>query len=282
VSAAVAVEPRHPLGLPSGIHPGVPAAAYHTSYLGLVSKGALSAIGRSPRHYRAWLEQIQEDTPALSFGRAFHCAILEPDVFAREYVVAPDFGDCRFKDAKAARDEWRKENDGKAILSLPDMNRIECMIASVRAHELGSLVLAAGEAELTIAWQDEETGLYCKARPDYHVRARSMVVDVKTTEDARPDHFARDAVRYDYPLQDALYRAAFAAVDEPVDHFLFLAVEKSPPYDVSVCTLDEFGVGRGYARSRAHMSLMRECLLTDHWPGYEPRIHVLALPHYYD
>jgi len=281
-SAALATEASHPLGLAAGIHPNVPSDVYHAHHLGLVNKGALSAVGRSPKHYRAWLDAVDEDTPALAFGRAFHCAALEPELFASSYVVAPAFGDCRFKDNRAARDEWRKEHAGQTTIEAPDMERIAGMVASVRAHELGALLLRDGEPEITIAWRDERTGLFCKTRPDYHVRRLRMCVDLKSTEDARPESFARDCARYDYPMQDALYRAGFAAVGEPVDHFLFLAVEKTPPYDVAVHTLDSDGVGRGYMRVLARMALLAECLRTDSWPGYEPRIHTISLPHWYD
>lgn len=281
-AAIIAPEASHPLGLATGIHPNIPNHVYHARHLGLVNKGALSAIGRSPKHYRAWLDEPDTDTPALAFGRAFHCAALEPDLFSADYVVAPPFGDCRFKENRTARDQWRAENTGKTEISAEDMERIRGMVESVRAHELGSLLLHDGEPEVTLAWRDERTGLFCKTRPDYHVKRRRLCVDLKTTEDARPESFARDAARYDYPMQDALYRAGFAAVGEPVDHFLFLAVEKTPPFDVAVHTLDSDGVGRGYSRVLARMALMAECLRTDTWCGYEPRIHTISLPHWYD
>jgi PDDEXK-like domain of unknown function (DUF3799) len=282
MSAAEQLSEEHPLGLPTGIHRGITPERYHARHLGVVNKGALTAIGRSPKYYRSWLAEPDEDTPAFAFGRAFHCAILEPEIFARDYTVAPDFGDCRFKEAKAARDEWRQANAGKIELTAADGLAIERMAASLRSHELGALVLRDGEPELTIVWQDEDTGLFCKTRPDYWVRSRRMCIDLKSTEDARLASFTRDAVRFDYPLQDALYRSAFAAVGESVDHFLFVAVEKTPPFDVSVLTLDQDGVSRGYSRCRMRMDLMAECLRTDQWPGYEPRIHTMELPAWYD
>jgi hypothetical protein len=279
-----------PFGLPLGIHRNIPNHVYHQRRLGLVSKGALEAIGRSAKFYRSWLVEPDEDTPALAFGRAFHCALLEPRVFAETYTVEPDFGDCRKTDSttkedakanKIARDAWRAEHEGHEFLSDADSGAIYGMVAAIREHELGALILRDGEPELSLSWKDRETGLFCKTRPDYYVRSQRMCVDVKTTLDAREESFRRDMVKYDYPLQDALYREGFASVGEPVEHFVFLAVEKVVPYDAIVHTLDGNGVSLGYTRSRSRIERMAECTKTNRWPGYEPRINTIELPPWY-
>lgn len=266
---------------PTGIHRNVSAEFYHQRVLGLVSKGALEALDRSPKHYRAWLEEPGGETPALAFGKAFHCALLEPGVFEKSYCVAPDFGDCRVTANKAARNAWRETHKGFVEMSAGDFDMVRHMADSIRAHELGRLILKDGEPELTLTWTDEETRLRCKTRPDYYVASQRMCVDVKTTMDARDEHFARDAAKYDYPLQDALYRDGFRAVDAPVEHFVFLAVEKERPFDVAVHTLDRMGVGRGYSRARQRMERLAECLKTNRWDGYYPRINTISMPPWY-
>jgi exodeoxyribonuclease VIII len=49
----------------------------------------LKVLDKSPLHYKHALENPRADTPALSLGRAFHCALLEPDRYAAEYRVWP-------------------------------------------------------------------------------------------------------------------------------------------------------------------------------------------------
>lgn len=266
---------------PTGIHRNVPAEFYHRRVLGLVSKGALEALDRSPKHYRAWLEEPDGETAALTFGKAFHCALLEPSVFESTYCVAPEFGDCRLKENKAARDEWRKAHVGFTEMPAGEFDMVRRMADSIRSHELGALIMRDGEPELTLTWTDDETGLRCKTRPDYHVKSQRMCVDVKTTMDARDEHFARDAAKYDYPLQDALYRDGFRMVEEPVEHFVFLAVEKIAPFDVAIHTLDRMGVNRGYTRARQRMGRLAECLKTNKWPGYYPTINTIEMPPWY-
>jgi PDDEXK-like domain of unknown function (DUF3799) len=270
---------KNPLGLPLGMNRNVPNAIYHQRIRGLVSKGAIDILeGRSPAHYVAWLEGVSETTPALEFGSAFHCALLEPERFGSEYVSMPDFGDRRFKENKARYEAWATENAGKRSLGFDVADAIKGMVASVRRHPLAGRMIEDGIPELTLTWNDEDTGLGCKVRPDYYVKARRMVVDVKSARDASPDGFRKAVAEHRYHVQDALYRAAFAAVGEPVEHFIFVAVEKEPPFAVGIYTLDAEGVGRGYSRARSGIDLMAECMKTNTWPAYAPGIQTIELP----
>lgn len=263
-----------------GLHANVPPSVYHTRHLGLVSKGALDYVARSPLHYKAWVDRTlaDEESPALAFGAAFHCALLEPERFATDYATEPDFGDCRKKDNKAARDAWRAEHAKATPIPPSEQAAIAGMIAAVRAHPLASRMMRDGEPELTVRWQDIDTGLQCKSRADYYVRKHGMIADVKSALDARPEAFRRSVSTYGYHVQDAIYRAGFAAVDAPVAHFVFIVVEKTPPHAIAVYSLDAVTVARGYAAFRARADTLAECLRTNEWPGYPGSIQELSLP----
>lgn len=265
--------------IPTGIHPSIASEVYHRRALGVVSKTALDKLARSPLHYRSWVDGVDEEsTPALEFGSAFHAAVLEPDKFALKYVAQPDFGDCRFKEAKARRDAWRLENAGKRIVSPADYATIEAMVHAVLDHPLAGRMIQDGEPELTASWIDGPTGLKCKARGDYYVRSRRLLVDVKSTLDASPKAFAKSVANYRYHVQDAFYRDGFTASGAPVEHFIFVVVEKSPPYAVALYSLDASAVGRGREVVRSGIDLLSECVRTGSFPGYSTSIQTLALP----
>lgn len=266
--------------IPFGLHPHLAAEQYHQRELGVVSKSALDLVHRSPAHYLAWVkgELPDEETPALTFGRAFHCAILEPDVFASTYAAEPVFGDCRLKANKAARDEWRAEHAGRELISFDDHTTLLGMAAAVRKHPLASKMIRDGRSELTVSWKDPDTGLRCKSRADYYVPKLGMVADVKSTLNASPEEFKRSVVKYRYHVQDALYRAGFAEAGEPVQHFVFIAIEKAPPYAVAIYSLEEEGIGRGYSAARRDMETLAECVERNVFPGYAPGIQSLELP----
>jgi len=263
------------------VEANVPNAVYHARRLGVVSKSALDWLdGKSPAHYKAWVDGLiaEEETPALAFGSAFHCALLEPERFALEYATEPNFGDCRRKEPKQARAAWVSANAGKRSLSPEDAATIAGMVASVKAHPLASRILRDGQAELTVKWQDYATGVQCKCRADYYVPRLRMVADVKSTTDASRDGFRRDVARYSYHVQDALYRAGFNAVGKQVDHFVFVSVEKTVPYAVATYSLDMPSVNRGYTAARRGIEKMAECLASGVWPGYPTEIQEVDVP----
>jgi PDDEXK-like domain of unknown function (DUF3799) len=268
------------LDLPHGLHERIPGPIYHARHRGLVSKGALDLLARSPAHYDAWVTGASHDesTPALEFGAAFHCALLEPDTFAATYACEPDFGDCRRKENKAARDAWREEHAGRIPLSANDEEVIRGMVGAVRSHPLAGKMIAGGSPELTVRWRDSDTGLECKCRADYYVAKHGMVLDVKSTLDASDKAFRRDVAKYRYDWQNVLYRLGFSAVDARADHFVFVAVEKAPPYAVGVYTLDSQWHSTAYAEVRRLMQLMAECVKSGNWNGYPCTIRELEMP----
>jgi hypothetical protein len=274
--------------IPHGIHANITNAEYHAKELGMVSKTALDLVERSPAHYKAWIDGGEEaPTDALRFGSTFHCALLEMARFQDSHYVVPKFGDCRKKENKAARDAWRTANGwvdddvgipGKTQISDEEFSDIEGMVLSVVGHPLAGKMLADGEPELTVRWRDAHTGLECKARPDYYVRKRRMVVDVKSTFDASFDGFKKSIANYNYHVQAALYRDGLEACGERVEHFLFVAVEKKPPYALAVYTLDAQAAAKGYDIARTGIEKLAECMRTGEWPSYPATIQTINLP----
>lgn len=268
------------LKLPDGLHKDVPHRVYHQRLKGLVSRTALEHARRAPSKYKAWLDgDLRDDeSEALDFGIATHTAILEPALFAQTYVVEPVFGDCRKKENKAARDAWRRENAGKHSVSADDDDAIRGMVARVRAHKLANQLLAGGVSEITALWRDEATGLRCKARADYWIAERKTIVDVKTCQDARPAAFERDAAKYGYHRQCALYRDGFAACGAEVDNFVFLCIEKAAPYEIGLHVIDRESLELGREGVRETMRTLAECIRLDTFNGYPETINVVSVP----
>lgn len=278
----------------TGIHTGIPAELYHQRVLGVVNKGALDELARTPAHYRAWVDQVEgEETPALAFGRALHCAVLEPELFARSYVAAATEHPYRRPtplqrnakkpsqetlDAIAYWDDWNARMAGKTEISAEDAERIRAMCRAINADPYAGKLFQGGVAEATAVWNDPRNGLLCKARMDYYLPAMGIVVDLKTTDDASDAGFARSIANYRYHVQHAHYASAFAATGNELRAFLFVAIEKEPPYCVAVHCIDAEAEARGIELRDRAMDTLAECLRSDTWPAYAPGIHRLSLP----
>src|SRR5690606_16676979 len=78
-----------------------PAESYYRRRLDEASASGLKQMLRSPAHFKHWVEDPEADkeTPTLTFGKAFHVATLEPDLFAKVYAVLP--GDAPAKPTAA-------------------------------------------------------------------------------------------------------------------------------------------------------------------------------------
>lgn len=264
-----------------GIHEGVPADVYHRKELGVVNKGALDQLARTPQHYRAWLaSDEQHETPALLFGRALHALVLEPALFDREYAKQPAFGDLRTKAGKELRDGWIASHHGVTPVSAEDWEKLQAMRDSVMNHPVAGPLFTGGQAEATAIWTDPRTGLLCKARMDYWRGDLCVIADLKTTEDASPSAFARSVVNYRYHVQQAHYTSGPQALGLGTPQFVFVAIEKSPPHAVGIYMLDADAEARGHELRERNMDTLTECLQTDTWPGLPSAVNTLALPAY--
>jgi hypothetical protein len=271
---------RSILDLPHGLHFDVPPEVYYEKILGVANASALKSLSRTPAHYRAWFDDGDQDSEALAFGRAFHLAILEPAAFDAEYTLEPVFGDCRKKENKANRDAWRAENTGKKLLSQNDFASIRGMARALQAHPESAGLIARARTEVTLRWRDAATGIECKGRADGLVETDEIRVcfDLKTTDDASPSAFARSCATYRYHVQQAFYVGGFLAIGRPLDAFLFVAVEKAPPFAVAVYQLSERAEKRGRELVARDLQRLSDACERDAWPAYPDHITELELP----
>lgn len=246
-----------------------------------ISRSELWRILDSPQKFKYMRDHPTEPTPALLFGQVFHKLVLEPDAFTTEYAVAPDV-DRRTKEGKLQWAEFKETGDGKTIIPSEMYEQAAVMRASVEAEPL-AVKLLNGSREAPFFWRDDLTGEECKCRTDCLNQnySQPIVVDLKSTADASTEAFTKDAIRYGYDFQAAMYSAGVEAniMERPL--FVFIAVEKTPPYAVNILQADERLLRRGDRIFRNALTVYHECKLSGNWYGYLGRnqqINNLALP----
>lgn len=248
-----------------------------------ISKSHLDAIAeKSPLHY--WHKYINpereraEPTTAMKLGTAIHSAILEPDLFATNFVQAPAFN-RRTKEGRALAEEFEAKNEGKTVLTPEDHQTCLTIRDRVYAHPLAAGLLKDGKAEQSYYANDPETGELIKCRFDYLLDSGEMAIDVKSAIDASPAGFGRAVGNLRYDVAPAWY---FDVLDvlygEVPDHWVWLVVEKEPPYAIGIYYVLPEMVQR--AREAARRDFMRivECKQKDHWPDYALNIQAVELP----
>ena len=259
--------------MPQIIH-SMPNADYHASPA--ISKSGLDKIARSPAHYQAARETDQEVTDALVFGSAFHDFILLPEVFQTAYTVLPEDFNGRTKEGKALMSAIKES--GQTVLKSEWVENIKGMAAAVAAHPKAAALLSGGHSEVSMFWQDADTGLDCRCRPDY-IHSSGIIADLKSTADASPAAFAKSCANFRYHVQDAFYSEGYyQATGEWPRGFVFIAVEKTAPYAVACYTLDDVAKEKGRELYQRDLQTLQVAQAANAWPAYSDQIKTIQLP----
>lgn len=240
-----------------------------------VSRSSLFRLTESPEKFRYFEDHPQPPTPALLFGQLFHKMALQPETLWDEFAVAPNV-DRRTKAGKEAYGAFLEESDGKTVVTSDDMMKAGEMCEALRTNAFVQKLLS-GEREVPYFWVDEMTGETCKCRVDCRsvVGDIPVIVDLKSTANAQTEPFMREAVKYGYDLQSAMYIEGVKA-NTGVEHsFVFIAIEKEPPYAVNILQADKLFVRRGYDLFRELIGIYHECRASGNWYGYLGKFNMI-------
>lgn len=244
-----------------------------------IGKSGLDLIAEAPaKYYAKYLDpnrKKEEPTEALIIGSAFHCLTLEPELFPTLYVVSEKFSG---EGSKARRKEFLEANANKKPISIDDYNRISRMRDAVMNHPACKLILTGGIVEKRIDWQDPATDALCKAKPDYYATEHNFIVDLKSTEDASEQGFMRSAYTHRYHVQAPWYLDGAILNGMNPQGFLFIAVEKEPPYLVNVFSVTDQMFSHGRQIYHRDLTTYMDCVMSGRWPGYSPDTKPLGMP----
>lgn len=253
-----------------------------------IGSSGLKLVERSPLHYwAAYLDPNREErepTPAMKLGTAWHTAVFEPAKFDQKYVVIPDGIDKRTKEGKAL---WAEiEAGGKTPITTETNQQLASMATAAHTHPAARVLFAQkGSAELSMFWRDAETGLRCKIRPDWVVHPcelfpHGLIMDGKSTEDASPDGFGRQAWNLDMALQAAWYVDGYQTImgTKQPPAFVWLVQERDKPHATAAYAAGDDVLAYGRKRYRRLLRVLERCHATGHWPGYPTTVSQLELP----
>jgi exodeoxyribonuclease VIII len=239
-----------------------------------ISKSALDYIAppRTPAHFKAYIDGLlkTETTPAMRLGQMIHRAILEPD--ALEVSVKPEGLNLSTKEGR----EW-KAAQIKTVITQDEYATITGMRDSVHAHPAVKRVLDDARTEVSL-FANGEDGVLRKARIDALPEGGNVIVDIKSCQSADPDMMAKSVASYRYDVQAAYYLDLCALLGLDKSEFLFVCVEKTPPFAVAVYALDHDAVEWGRKQYQRDLALVKHCMSEDHWPSFTTDITTLGLP----
>ena len=161
---------------------------------------------------------------ALSFGTAFHTALLEP----ADYVPGqPGLNDTLV---------W-------------------WLVEGVKLNTQLAGLLELGTPEVSVLFTEPETDTLCKLRADLvvdHPDQPLTIVDFKTTMARDADHFLWQCSAYDYDRQAAFYTDALHA-----GRFLLVGVQKVEPFSVFTIEVSEHMLAEGRQKYQRLLRLLK-------------------------
>ena len=244
-----------------------------------ISKSGLDLINQCPRKY--WHKYLSGDykekpSKALTEGRAFHEYVLQPEVFIENFVIMPEF---KGKGSFFRRGEWIENNQDKEYISIDQYKMILGMSNSIKEHPILNKLLKSGVAEETWTWTDRFTGAECKSRSDWRSET-DYFIDLKSTFEAGPNDFHKSVFNYRYPVQDAFYTDGAIENGFFPKGFIFVAIEKEPPYLIKLHILSDEYIQWGRDQYRENLATYVECVETGVWPDYGMEFNQIDLPNF--
>jgi len=253
----------------SGIYHNLPFAEYLDSEQ--INASDLKLINsRTPAHYLASLSKPKEENQAMKIGSAIHCAVLEPDFFDERHIILPDGVDGRTKEGKTIISEAKQS--GKVILSKSDYDLCHAVSASVMSHKDLNHSLKSGDSELSVFTNDRKCRL-----DNYNF---GYIFDLKTCNDASPNGFSRQIYNFGYHIQAAWYLDTCKMAGLATDGFIFIAVEKEPPYAIGLYELGTDSLEAGRSAYQSALDKLERAKSTGEWPGYSEYLQTIELPYW--
>ncbi len=195
-----------------------------------ISSSGLKRILRSPLELQRYFQRQQLSSPILDFGTAVHCALLEPERFAQEYIALP----VNHVDLFHAQDMELIQQQGKIqhFITQAQMDAVHGICEQVQQQPEIADLLAQGQAEQSLFWRDSESGIRCKIRPDL-LRLPHLIVELKTTFNAALDVFQRTVLMQQYHLSAAMYLQGVQHITGHTPNYVFIVACREAPYQVS-------------------------------------------------
>jgi hypothetical protein len=236
--------------------------------------------------WRFWQESpwnpnlVPKHANVFDVGSAAHLAVLEPEQYDAR-VVEVHHPDYKTKAAQELRDGAYEA--GKVPI-LDKEKPVIVKIAEAIFERAGSY-FTGGEAEVSLTWDWD--GVPCKARPDYLIRERGLIVDLKTTTTCNPQAIARKAWNEGWASRVVWYKEAAMAIPGARPgwsglgrgpRYIFVVIEVKPPHLIQLFELDERAEAWGQQIVRRGLRLFRECMAKGEWPAYGDGVQKLSLP----
>lgn len=230
-----------------------------------VSFSSLKEFLRSPMHFKYYMttpSRAKKLPPAvataMAMGKIIDCLLLTPEKFEDKFAVH-SFNVWSYSD-KPKFEIFCENNKGKWLVTKDDYEKALMIKASVHANTEAKKILdRVTQTQREYKWTDEETGIPLIAFTDAECD-NIITAELKSTINASPKSFEKDAYNFLYPFQTGFYKEAQFACKRVSKNYKYIVVEREAPHGVAVYTPTEEYIESGRKMFRETIRDFKVCL----------------------
>jgi len=233
-----------------------------------LNASSLKEFAKSPAHYHAYMNRGPRSEPdAFRIGTQAHKYILEE----KDLNIKPK-ADGRTKEGKKVNKDFKDSLDYSTdYVDDNEMEIIQLMKTNVAAHPIAKDIINPNWAEKAAFVTCPQTGLHLKCKYDCLPDTGNIIYDLKTTQDASPDKFRWSIKNFSYDLSACHYLYVAQLLGLDMQHFVFVAVEKSKPCGVSATAIDQDSLHYSNLRYFELLNKFAECKAKDDFTQCYPQ-----------
>jgi exodeoxyribonuclease VIII len=256
---------------------GLPASEYHRAH-GM--SHSMSKHMDPPACLPVYLTEEREETADMLMGTLVHHMVLEPDRPLPKLAIKPAEMKFSTREGKMWRASMLAQN--QVIITESDYERVHGMVASIANDPDCRDLIGVGHSEVSCFFRDQQTGIMRKMRLDWLPgNPANYLIDIKTVQKGHASKRGFEKVMKDqrYWTQASWYRDGWNQLnpDGVRPKFIFIAVEKEPPYLIGIHPVAPRTLEIGSSQNALDVASYAECSATGKWPGYADKFSEVGI-----
>ena len=261
-----------------GIYTDIEETAYHA--IDAIGSTTIKKFHNNPSSILKPIEPSED----MNLGSAQDCySLMGPEYFFKKFAIMPEF-EGKKADRNIAEAEFELANMGKIILpatvtpkKIPTMKAISDVDEFLfKEHPAAKTILRTGEQQVSVFWDDEETGLLCKGRLDHRPDpATRSIWDLKKCGQIAKFKGQIRSLRYD--LQAGHYTVGANANGFEIDGFGFIGFNFGDPPEVRIIMITGNGLTWAKDVAKTTVSLINECRQAGKYPKVKIPLNTLSV-----